>query len=350
MKPSPETLRKTAYIAFVKRAVPAHTQLTLEQSSVRCRMYYLTRGKMPSGTRRIMVIFRNRLKLGFHIDPSGKVYILHYRSGEWETAVDKAYKLAVNIFGEPLEPWRTTFSKADRSIKASGSRKFLNIFLWPLGLHASTTERELRIIWWPTQWQYFFWAVSVIGLLSMFIDDYFEQTSVTVAVGLIATFLGLLAKSLKKYRVHQSSNYVETLENIKNNVQNLAQIINRSSDKTISLAKAQEVLTLSTREWQELQHVGSAQEINFALRLCYERVLFWAKIWAALSLAPPEERGLILFDEILIHPARHHYLSEIMNDRKKPTTTQLVDPTTWVVPLVHLAGIISQDIDNTLKA
>lgn len=342
VQPSGEVMKKAAHISLVGRAVPMHTKAKLDTGIVACRM------TLPRpGTRRITVLSGVMLKLGFDIVAPGHLNVLYYRSGEWETKLDEPYQRAVQLVGQPPEPWLEVFSKPDKSITGSFGRRLLNIFLWPFALRIDTTRRELLLSRRLTLWQLAFGVFSLIGLAAAFVYFQFGNTPAAVVLGLVATFVSSIALSAKFYKSHQSPKYIEALNSMRDIAQRLAQLLAHHREDG-SLSNVQEVQVMSASAWHELCELRRTVEIEEKFTRRYTRVLFWAKTWGAMCLASSRERSRILFEEILLHPACHCYLYGILGDRREPAIKPLNEPDTWVEPLVRETSLLSEEIDRTL--
>lgn len=342
VEPSGEVMKKAAHISLVSRAVPTHTKSELYRGMVTCRM------TLPrQGTRRVMVLSGLMLRLGFDIVAPGHITVLHYRSGEWETKLDEPYQRAVQLVGEPPEPWLEVFSRPDKSITGSFRRRLLNLFLWPFGLHVATTRRELRLLRRFTLWQLAFWIFSLIGVAATFIHFLYGNTSAAVAVGLIASLVTSFSLSLKAHKGYRSLEYIEALKSMRNTAEQLGQLLTRHREDG-SLSNVQMVQLMSASACRELCKPRRRVDVEEKFTRRYARVLFWAKTWAAICLASSRERSRILFDEILLHPARHCYLYGILGDPRESAIKPLSEPDTWVEPLIREIGLLSQEIDRTL--
>lgn len=342
VQPTKEVMKKAAHISLVGRAVPIHAKAELDRGKVQCRM------ALPGPrTRRILVLSGVMLKLGFDIVAPGHLNVLHYRSGDWETKLDEPYQRAVQLVGEPPEPWLEIFSKPDKSITGSFGRRLLNFFLWPFGLHVATTRRELRLSRRLTSWQLAFRIFSLIGVAASFVYFRFGNAPAAVALGLIASFVSAFASSAKAHRSYQSRKYIEALKSMRDITQRLAHLLARHNEDDF-LSNVQEVQVVSTSAWHELCSSRKTVEIEEKFTRRYARVLFWAKTWAVMCLVSPAERSRILFEEIILHPVRHCYLQGILGDPSGPAIKPLNEPDTWKEPLIREAGLLSEEVDRTL--
>ena len=338
-------MKKAAHISLVGRAVPILTKAELDKGMVQCRM------DLPRpGTRRVLVLSGVMLKLGFDIVAPGHLNVVHYRSGDWETKLDEPYQRAVQLVGEPPEPWLKVFSRPDKSITGSFGRRLLNLFLRPFGLHAATTLRELRLSRRLTSWQLAFRIFSLIGVAASFVYFRFGNAPAAVVFGMIAAVVLSFALSAKAHKSYQSRKYIEALKSMRDITQRLAHLLARHREDGF-LSNVLEVQVMSASAWHELCNPRRTVEIEEKFTRRYARVLFWAKTWAVMCLTSSAERSRILFEEILLHPARHCYLHGILGDPGEPgdpAIKPLNEPDTWVKPLIREADLLSKEINRTL--
>jgi hypothetical protein len=199
-----------------------------------------------------------------------------------------------------------------------------------------------------TQWRLFFWGVSLYGVFLSFMRFLSGvDQGVVVLLGLVGTFLGALVLSLKAYGGHLAPQYLESLKAMREVAQQVKDLAEKHPlDAGLShVVKAQ---TITARAERKFGGVAATVRIDDSLKRSVANFLFLAKTWASISLANDAERARIIFDEVLLDPAKHSYLCTVFGRARRPEIVPLVRPDTWVQPIARGAEALTRDIGKRL--